>query len=139
MCASLVGRFGSSAFRLSTNALLIFACGIVLLFGIGTDALPSWGSRTRWNDLLRGLAVKLNGRFKRSMVPRGTSCNCTVELKFLLSGLIPDFHAVATCLGGRALRFSGVNGRDRPRVETAADGFAGLGSYLPRLPEKLGA
>ncbi len=25
--------------------------GLVLLFGIGAKALPSWDSRTRWNDL----------------------------------------------------------------------------------------
>ena len=33
------------------------ARGLVLLFGIGTRALPSWGSRTRRNDLLGGLTV----------------------------------------------------------------------------------
>jgi hypothetical protein len=27
------------------------AHGLVLLFGIGTRALPSWGSKTRWNNL----------------------------------------------------------------------------------------
>jgi hypothetical protein len=31
------------------------AHGLVLLFGIGTRALPSWDSRTRWNDLWGGL------------------------------------------------------------------------------------
>ena len=31
----------------------------MLLFGIGTRALPVWGSRTRRNNLLRGLAVRL--------------------------------------------------------------------------------
>src|ERR1019366_3273420 len=30
-----------------------------LLFGIGTKALPSWDSRTRRNNLLRGLTVRL--------------------------------------------------------------------------------
>jgi hypothetical protein len=29
--------------------------GLVLLFGIGTKALPSWVSRTRWNNLFHGL------------------------------------------------------------------------------------
>ena len=33
------------------------AHGLVLLFGIGTKALPSWDSKTRWNNLLDGLAV----------------------------------------------------------------------------------
>src|SRR5271169_589758 len=34
------------------------ARGLVLLFGIGTKALPSWDSKTRWNNLLVGLAIK---------------------------------------------------------------------------------
>ena len=33
------------------------AHGLALLFGIGTGALPSWDSRTRRNNLYRGLAV----------------------------------------------------------------------------------
>src|SRR5208283_3529386 len=35
------------------------ARGLVLLFGIGTKALPTWESRTRWNNLLGGLIVRL--------------------------------------------------------------------------------
>src|SRR5258705_11238473 len=34
------------------------ARGLVLLYGIGTRALPSWDSRTRRNNLLGGLAVR---------------------------------------------------------------------------------
>src|ERR1022692_4859777 len=34
------------------------AHGLALLFGIGTKALPSWDSRTRWNNLWVGLAVR---------------------------------------------------------------------------------
>ena len=34
------------------------ARGLALLFGIGTKALPSWDSRTRWNNLFGGLAVR---------------------------------------------------------------------------------
>ena len=33
------------------------ARGLVLLFGIGTKALPSWDSKTRRNNLMGGLAV----------------------------------------------------------------------------------
>src|SRR5258705_2645787 len=33
------------------------AHGLVLLFGIGTKALPSWDSKTRRNNLMVGLAV----------------------------------------------------------------------------------
>src|SRR5208282_5868579 len=35
------------------------AHGLALLFGIGTKALPSWGSRTRRNNLLGGLTVSV--------------------------------------------------------------------------------
>jgi hypothetical protein len=34
------------------------AHGLVLLFGIGTQALPSWDSKARWNNLSGGLAVR---------------------------------------------------------------------------------
>src|SRR6202030_1721148 len=55
MSASLIGRLGSSAFRLSTTGGADVTRGLVLLFGIGAKALPSWGSKTRWNDLRGGL------------------------------------------------------------------------------------
>src|SRR6059058_2226245 len=35
------------------------AHGLVLLFGLGTKALPSWDSKTRWNNLSGGLAVSV--------------------------------------------------------------------------------
>ena len=35
------------------------ARGLVLLFGIGARALPLWDSRTRWNNLWVGLAVRM--------------------------------------------------------------------------------
>src|SRR6266699_4352522 len=52
--------------------------GLVLLFGICTRAFPSWDSKTRWNNLMGGLAVTI-GRSKRtceltlSIVSRGSS------------------------------------------------------------------
>src|SRR5712671_3170319 len=59
MSASLIGRSGSSAFRLSTRYSVDVAHGFALLFGIGAKALPAWDSRTRWNNLLGGLAGRL--------------------------------------------------------------------------------
>ena len=56
--SSLIGRLGSSTFRLSTVTMVDVAHGLVLLFGIGTKALPSWDSKTRWNDLYLGLAAR---------------------------------------------------------------------------------
>src|SRR5579862_1093882 len=34
------------------------ARGLALLFGIGTGAIPPWDSKTRWNNLVIGLAVR---------------------------------------------------------------------------------
>ena len=94
--------FGVKHFQTIRHCNVDVARGLVLLFGIGTGALPSWDSRTRRNNLYRGLAVSLNGRSKRtceltsSIVPRGTSFHCSVDLGFLLSGLILNgFHAAA--------------------------------------------
>ena len=54
MCASLIGHSGSNTFLCGVDV----ARGLALLFGIGTAALPSWGSKARWNNLLGGLAVR---------------------------------------------------------------------------------
>src|SRR5215468_9517234 len=73
----------------------IHDCGVdvarvlVLLYGIGTEALPSWDSKTRWNDLLGGLAVgrsKQTRELTSSIVPRGTSFHHLVELEFCSYG-----------------------------------------------------
>jgi len=49
--ASLIGRSGSNAFQ-----AVDVTRGLVPLSGIGTLALPSWDSKTRWNDLSGDLA-----------------------------------------------------------------------------------
>jgi hypothetical protein len=69
--------------------------GLVLLFGIGAQALPSWDSKTRWNNLMGGLADCV-GRSKRtceltsSIVPRGTPFHRLVELEFPPIGFDPQ-------------------------------------------------
>src|SRR5690242_6712383 len=69
----------------------------MLLYGLGTQAGPSWDSKTRWNDLLGGLAV---GRSKRtceltsSIVPRGTPFHRVVELEFPPT---PDLAGCSRC------------------------------------------
>ena len=109
MSASLIGRSESSTFRLSAAAVSMsltgfsnrpfrvkhfqtirrcsvdVAHGLALLFGIGAKALPLWDSRMRWSNLCSGLAVRRNGRSKRtceltsSIVPRGTSFHRWVD------------------------------------------------------------
>ena len=50
--------FGVKHFQTIHHYGVDVAHGLVLLFGIGTKALPSWDSRTRWNNLSVGLAVR---------------------------------------------------------------------------------
>ena len=52
------GRSGSSCFQTIHHHSVDVARGLGLLFGISTTALPSWVSRTRWNNLKNGLAVR---------------------------------------------------------------------------------
>ena len=50
--------FGVKRFQTIHQFSVDAARGLVLLFGIGTKALPSWDSKTRWTNLLGGLAVR---------------------------------------------------------------------------------
>src|SRR5467141_2332184 len=50
--------FGVKHFQTIHQCGVDIARGLVLLFGIGTWAVPSWDSRTRRNNLLVGLAVE---------------------------------------------------------------------------------
>ena len=51
--------FGVKHFQTIHHCNVDVARGLVLLFGIGTRALPSWDSKTRRNNLFGGLAVRL--------------------------------------------------------------------------------
>src|SRR5271169_2556854 len=50
--------FGVKRFQTIRRCSVDVSHGLALLFGIGTKALPLWDSRTRWNNLMGGLAVK---------------------------------------------------------------------------------
>src|ERR1035441_1496160 len=50
--------FGVKRFQTIHHYSVDVAHELVLLFGIGTKALPSWDSKTRRNNLLGGLAVR---------------------------------------------------------------------------------
>ena len=78
------------------------ARGLVLLFGIGTRALPSWDSKTRWNNLSHGLTVSLMaGSSGRANSPHPSSreghhSTTRWNSSFLLSRLIlHGSHAAA--------------------------------------------
>jgi hypothetical protein len=50
--------FGVKHFQAIHHCSVDVTHGLALLFGIGTKALPSWDPRTRWNNLMDGLAVR---------------------------------------------------------------------------------
>ena len=92
-------RFSNRPFRVKhfqtvRRCSVDVAHGLALLFGIGAKALPLWDSRMRWSNLCSGLAVRRNGRSKRtcelisSVVPRGTSSTARWSSSFLLLDLI---------------------------------------------------
>ena len=100
--SSLIGRSGSSALQTIHHYSVDVAHGLVLLFGIGTKALPSWDSKTRWNDLLHGLAVGVTaGPSGHANSPHPSSreghhSTAGWSSSFLLSDLIlHGFHAAA--------------------------------------------
>jgi hypothetical protein len=47
--------------------------GLMLLFGLGTEALPSWETRTRWNNLTGGLAGGTAGPSDQTNSPHPSS------------------------------------------------------------------
>ena len=109
------------------------ARGLVLLYGLGTQAGPSWDSKTRWNDLLGGLAV---GRSKRtyeltsSIVPRGTPFHRVVELGFLLFHLIS--YRVHTAAASLVQRNSVPSTQRRCMTTAKRRASATIALFMPR-------
>jgi hypothetical protein len=95
--------FGVKRFQTIHQFSVDAARGLVLLFGIGTKALPSWDSKTRWNNLWGGLAVRRTvGPSGHPISPHPSSreghhSTARWNSSFLLSHLIPRrSHAAAT-------------------------------------------
>src|SRR6516164_7503272 len=97
MSASLIGRLGSSAFRLSTNSSVDVAHGLSLLFGLGTRGPSIMGFEDEveqsFGRPFGRPCRQCDCRFKRtyeltsSIVPRGTSFHRSVELECPSIGL----------------------------------------------------
>ena len=104
MSASLIGRLGSSTFRLSTAAVSMSLTGS----RFSPESAPRpfhMGSEDEAEQSIGRPCRLTNGRFKRpseltsSIVPRGTSFHRRVELECLLSNVIfyCDHAATADC------------------------------------------
>ena len=103
MSASLIGRLGSSAFQVIHHPGVDVARGLALLFGIGSKALPVWGFEDEVEQSLGRPCRLADSRSKRtyeltsSIVPRGTSFHCRVELGFPPIGFDPVRVSCSCC------------------------------------------
>src|SRR5215467_5226475 len=104
---------GIKHFQAIQHSSVDVAHGLALLFGLGTRALPSWDSKTRWYNLLGDLAVNITaGSSGHTNSPHPSSReghHSTVGwiAGFLLFDLILHSHAGATSLVHR--KVSAVN------------------------------
>ena len=103
------------------------AHGLVLLFGIGTKALPSWDSRTRRNNLLVGVAVgerrvqadiltHLIHRPARDTLPKGGKSLWMQKLSACIAGGVP-FDGIEELEHGRVLYITRDIGASRQEVK----------------------
>jgi hypothetical protein len=136
MSASLIGRSGSSAFQAIHHFSVDVARRLALLFGIGTKALPSWGSKTRWNNLWVGLAVRLTaGPSGHTNSPHPSSreghhSTTRWSSSFLLLGVIGhSFHAVAASL---VQRNSVPSTQMRCMITASRRASATIAFFIPR-------
>ena len=137
----LFGRFSNRPFGVKLLQA-IHRCSVdvahrlVLLFGIGTKALPSWDSKTRWNNLWGGLAVRRTaGPSDRTNSPHPSSreghrSTARWSSSFLLLHLILyGRHAVAAC---RVHRNSVPSTHMRCMITASRRARATIAFFIPR-------
>jgi Transposase, Mutator family len=129
--------FGVKHFQTIHHCCVDVAHGLVLLFGIGTKALPSWDSKTRWNDLLVGLAARQTvgpSRHANSPHPssrEGHHATARWSSRFLLSDLILcGSHAAAAC--SRVQRNSVPSTHMRCMITASRRAKATIAFFIPR-------
>src|SRR5579862_4213281 len=113
------------------------AHGLVLLFGIGTKALPSWDSKARRNNLSGGLAVRRTaGPSDQANSPHPSSreghhSTAGWSSSFLLSDVIlHGFHAATAC--SLVHRNSVPSTHMRCRITASRRARATIAFFIPR-------
>jgi hypothetical protein len=130
--------FGVKRFQTIHRRSVDVTHGLVLLFGIGTKALPSWDSRTRWNDLWVGLAIRLkSGPSGHANSPHPSSreghhSTARWISSFLLLDLIlRGFHAAATACS-RVQRNAVPSTQMRCMITASRRASATIAFFIPR-------
>ena len=129
--------FGVKRFQAIHHCSVDVARGLVLLFGIGTRALPLWDSRTRRNNLLGGLTVRLMaGPSGQTNSPHPSSreghhSTAWWNSSFLLSHVIlHGSHAAAAC--SRVQRNSVPSTHMRCMITANRRASATIAFFMPR-------
>ena len=130
--------FGVKHFQTIHQCDVDVARGLVLLFGIGTRALPSWDSRTRRNNLLVGLAVeerRVQADIRTHLIHRPARDIFPPlggALVFSYRGLILNgFHAAAAACS-RLHRNSVPSTQMRCRITASRRARATIAFFIPR-------
>src|SRR6266403_6279840 len=116
MSASLIGRLGSSAFRLSTTTVSMSLTGSCF----SSESAPrpfQYGIRRRGGTIFRAALPSVDGRTKQtceltsSIVPRGTSFHGLVEFECspIAFGYLRRQHDEKAMLAHSTLRQSDMN------------------------------
>ena len=137
------GRFsnrpvGVKRFQTIRRRSVDVAHGLVLLFGIGTMALPSWDSRTRRNNLSGGLAVRRTaGPSDHANSPHPSSREGHLSTtgwssSFLLSDLIRCGCHAATAACSRVQRNSVPSTQMRCMITANRRASATIAFFIPR-------
>src|SRR5438552_3427737 len=130
--------FGVKHFQTIHHSSVDVAHGLVLLFGIGTKALPSWDSKTRWNNLNRGLAVKRtadpsgHANSPHPSSREGHRSTARWSSSFLLSRLILHGSHAAAAACSRVHRNSVPSTHMRCMITASRRARATIAFFIPR-------
>ena len=130
--------FGVKRFQTIHHCSVDVARGLVLLFGIGTKALPSWDSRTRRNNLSGGLAVRRTaGPSGHANSPHPSSREGHLSTagwssSFLLSDLILHGCHAAAAACSRVQRNSVPSTQMRCMITASRRASATIAFFIPR-------
>jgi hypothetical protein len=130
--------FGVKRFQTIHHHSVDVSRGLVLLFGIGTMALPSWDPRTRRNNLSGGLAVsRTAGSSDQANSPHPSSreghhSTARWSSSFLLSDLIRCGCHAATAACSRVQRNSVPSTQMRCMITANRRASATIAFFIPR-------
>src|SRR5882672_9298801 len=129
---------GVKRFQTIHHCSVDVARGLVLLFGIGTKALPSWDSKTRRNNLYRGLAVERtadpsgHANSPHPSSREGHRSTARWSSSFLLSRLILHGSHAAAAACSRVHRNSVPSTQMRCRITASRRARATIAFFIPR-------